>query len=460
VTIGEPITLPSGTLVVNANGTYTFTPTANYTGSVPTITYTVSDGTATATANLNITITPVNDAPVANADLISVAEGTSTNTYNVLTSDSDVDGDALSLTSFTINGITYTAGTTATIPGVGTVVISSAGTVTFVPQTGYNGSVPTITYTVSDGNGGTATSTLNITVSPVNDPPVALTDNVTGTEDTPVSGNVLTNDSDLDSGTLTVTAVTIAGVSTPVTIGQPITLPSGTLVVNANGTYTFTPTANYNGSVPTITYTVSDGTATATANLNITINPANDAPDAVNDVATATEDQPLTTNVLANDIDVDGDALTLTTFTINGTTYPAGSTAAIPGVGTVVISSTGTVTFTPEANYNGAVPSITYEVSDGKGGTDTGVLSITVSPVNDAPVALTDNVTGTEDTPVSGNVLTNDSDVDSGTLTVTAVTIAGVSTPVTIGEPITLPSGTLVHTRLRQQQTTMEVCLR
>jgi gliding motility-associated-like protein len=437
---GTTATIPNvGTVVVNADGSYTFTPVANYNGSVPTITVTITDGTLTATAPLNITVTAVNDAPVAVADTKTVAEDTPA-TGNVLTNDTDVDGNTLSITKFTIGGVDYAAGTTATIPNVGTVVVNADGTYTFTPVANYNGSVPTITVTITDGTA-TATAPLDITVTAVNDAPVATPDTKTVAEDTPATGNVLTNDTDVDGNSLSVTKFTIGGVD--YAAGTTATIPNvGTVVVNADGTYTFTPVANYNGSVPTITVTITDGNATATAPLNITVIAVNDAPVAVADVVTTPEDTPATGNVLTNDTDVDGNTLTVTKFTIGGVDYAAGTTATIPNVGTIVVNADGTYTFTPVANYNGTAPTITVTITDGTA-TATAPLNITVTAVNDAPVATPDTKTVAEDTPATGNVLTNDTDVDGNTLTVTKFTIGGVD--YAAGTTATIPNvGTIV----------------
>jgi gliding motility-associated-like protein len=385
---GTTATIPNvGTVVVNADGSYTFTPVANYNGTVPTITVTISDGTLTTTAPLNITVTAVNDLPVATPDTKTVAENTPA-TGNVLTNDTDVDGNTLTVTKFTIGGVDYVAGTTATIPNVGTVVVNADGSYTFTPVSNYNGTVPTITVTISDGTA-TATAPLNITVTAVNDGPVAVADVVTTPEDTPATGNVLTNDTDVDGNTLTVTKFTIGGVD--YAAGTTATIPNvGTVVVNADGSFTFTPVANYNGTVPTITVTITDGTATASAPLDIIVTAVNDAPVAVPDTKTVAENTTATGNVLTNDTDVDGNTLTVTKFTIGGVDYAAGTTATIPNVGTVVVNADGSYTFTPVAGYVGTVPTITVTITDGVA-TATAPLDILVVKDSDKD-GITDDI--------------------------------------------------------------------
>ncbi|RYF52631.1 MAG: tandem-95 repeat protein, partial [Comamonadaceae bacterium] len=439
-TAGQTATLAGvGTLVINANGGYTFTPALNYNGPVPVATYTVSDGALTSTASLTISVIPVNDAPVGVNDTATTPEDTPIS-GNVLTNDTDVDNANLTVTQFVVGGTTYTAGQTATLAGVGTLVVNANGTYTFTPASNYNGAVPVATYSVTDG-ALTSTATLTLSVTPVNDPPVGVNDTATTPEDTPVSGNVLSNDTDIDSVNLTVTQFVVGG--TTYVAGQTATLAGvGTLVINANGTYTFTPALNYNGPVPVATYTVSDGALASTATLTVTITPVNDAPVGVNDTATTPEDTPISGNVLTNDTDVDNVNLTVTQFVIGGTTYTAGQTATLAGVGTLVINANGGYTFTPALNYNGAVPVATYTVSDGAL-TSTATLTVNVTAVNDAPVGVNDTATTLEDTPVSGNVLTNDTDIDSVNLTVTQFVVGG--TTYTAGQTATLAGvGTLV----------------
>jgi gliding motility-associated-like protein len=342
----------------------------------------------------------VNFPPDAVNDVVTVAEDVAI-TGNLLTNDTDPNGDPLTVVSFVVGGYTYYPGTTATIPGVGTILINANGTYTFTPEPNFNGVVPPITYTISDGQGGTDTANLLITITAVNDAPDAQNDSQTTLEDTPAIGNVLTNDTDIDGNPLTVTQFVIGGITYPAGITANI-VGVGTLVINGDGTFTYTPTANYNGPVPPVTYTVSDGQGgTDTAILQISITPVNDAPVAQNDNGTTQEDQPLTGNVLTNDTDVDGNPLTVTQIVIGGISYPAGTTATIPGVGTLVVNPNGTYTFTPAPNFNGTVPPVQYFISDGQGGTASATLQIFVQSVADpediqiatTPVCISGTVT-------------------------------------------------------------------
>jgi hypothetical protein len=268
---------------------------------------------------------------------------------------------------------------------------------------------------------------------------VTTPDLATTPEEVAVSGNVLTNDSDVDTGTtLTVTQFTVAGIVGTFTVPpagsttQTITngaVTVGSITISSNGDYTFTPAPDFNGAVPVITYTADDGSgagnATVTNTLSITVTPLNDPPVAVDDTFTTAEDTVATLNLLTGPgVDTDADLDTLTVKSINGTTLTTGTAQSIPVPnGTVNVSATGVITFTPALNYNGPV-TFDYVVQDGKGGEDVGTVNITVTPVNDTPIALPDTTTTSEETPVSGNVLANDSDVDTGTtLTVSAATV-------------------------------------
>ncbi|WP_444451466.1 Hint domain-containing protein [Rhodobacter capsulatus] len=213
---------------------------------------------------------------------------------------------------------------------------------------GYNG---TVQFLDADGN---VTGSLNfteienITGDDVNHRPDAVNDSASVVEDHSTTISVLSNDTDPDGDTLTVTGATAL---------------HGTVTINANGTLTYTPNANYNGT-DTITYTVRDpGGLTDTATVNVTVTPENDAPDAVNDTAATNFQTAVNVAVLANDTDIDGDTLTVTSATSPN--------------GTVTINANGTITFTPATGFSGDA-TISYTVSDGHGGVDTATVTVTV----------------------------------------------------------------------------------
>ncbi len=364
-----------GTVTINANGSYTYTPTANYNGA-DSFTYTVSDGNGSSnTYTVSITVSPVNDAPTASTTSIMTDEDTSKS--GSLPTATDIDGDT----------VTYAK---ATDPSHGTVTVNTDGSYIYTPTADYNGADSFI-YTVSDGNGGNNTYTVSITVNPVNDAPTASATSITTNEDTAKSGSLPTA-TDVDSDTVTYTKATD---------------PShGTVTVNNDGSYTYTPTANYNGA-DSFTYTVSDGNGGSnTYTVSITVNPVNDAPTASATSITTNEDT-AKTGSLPTATDIDGDTATYTK-------------ATDPSHGTVTVNNDGSYTYMPTANYNGA-DSFTYTVGDGNGGSNTYTVSVTVNPVNDAPVASATSFSTVKDTTKTGTLPTA-TDVDGDTVTYSKAT--------------------------------------
>ncbi|MEQ1652403.1 MAG: Ig-like domain-containing protein, partial [Hyphomicrobium sp.] len=383
-----------------------------------------SDGNGgTDTGTLTIAVTPVNDAPVADDETGTATEDTTLTVpaaSGLLVGDTDVDGNPLTVTQFSVAGVagTFTAGSPAAIPGVGTLTINANGSYTFVPAANYNGAVPVATYTVSDGNGGTDTGTLTIAVTPVNDAPVATDDTNSTNEDTPLTINaaagLLANDTDVEGNTLSITQFMVAGDATVYTAGSTATIAGiGMLTISADGSYTFTPALDYVGPVPLTTYTVTDGVGgTDTATLALAVSPDNDAP--VNTVPgpqTIAEDTPTAISGVSV-ADLDADPLTTTLTVTNGTlTVTAGGGAVISGGGTGTVTISGTAAeinaalaglmFTNAADYNGPA-TLTVATFDGYA-TDTDVVAITVSPVADITA---DSVSGTEDASISFNVIT------------------------------------------------------
>ncbi len=383
-----PTPTPTPTITPTPTPTATPTPTPTATPTpTPTATPTPTP-TPTMTPTPSPTPTP-NTPPNAAADVSSVNEDTTLNINapGVLGNDTDAQNDAL------------TAVVQTSPANAASFALNADGSFSYTPQPNFNGT-DSFTYTAFDGSFSSNTATVTITVNPVNDNPDALNDSATVAEDSGANSiNVRANDTDVDGNTLSVTAATQGA-------NGAVTVTGGTAV-------SYTPNANFNGS-DSFTYTVSDGNGgTDTATVSVTITPVNDNPDAVNDAVTVAEDSGSTAvNVLTNDTDADGDTLSITAKT-NGTN------------GTVVITGGGTgVSYTPAANFSGS-DSFIYTVSDGNGGTDTATVSVTVTSVNDAPDAVNDSATVSEDSGANSiNVRSNDSIApDTGeTLTVSSVT--------------------------------------
>ena len=423
---GQTAVVEGGNLIINTDGSYSFTPLANWNGALPTVTYTTNTN---ALETLDITVTPVSDLTDDNEAVVTL-EDTSI-TGNVLTNSATAD-NPLSVTSFTIGDTTFNVGTTATL-AEGDLTVNADGSYTFIPTDNYNDAVPVVTYTVLDGAGDTVTSTLSIVITPL--PDIIDGNEVENTlEDTTLTGNVLDNASSPDDP-LSVTSFTI-GDST-FAVGSTAELPEGKITLNADGSYIFVPTDNYNDAVPVVTYTVIDGEGdVVTSTLTISITPVADIVDG-DEEETTLEDTTLTGNVLDNASSPDN-PISVTSFTIGDSTFTVGSTAVLPE-GDLTLNADGSYVFVPTENYNDAVPVVTYTVIDGEGDTDISTLSIDITPVSD----LTDGnevVSVQQTSTVTGNVLDNASSPDAP-LSVTSFTIG--NNTYDAGDTVVLTEGTL-----------------
>jgi hypothetical protein len=398
-----------GTLTVEPDGDYLFTPAAGFFGSAST-TYNVANDKHTRSAAIDIVVTNVQDPPVADDDTISVSEDTPTNvTAEIKANDTDPDGDTLTVTE-----VSNASG--------GSVVLA-AGVVTFTPDDDLCGSGEGgFDYTISDGNGGSDSASVTVNITCVNDDPHAVNDTASGTEDTDLviaGADLVANDTDTEDDTLTVSDVSNA-------TGGSATLDSGDV--------TFTPDADLCGAdVAGFTYTVSDGNGgTDNGHVSIDLSCVADAPAANDDTVTVVEDSAdtdVTADLLANDTDADGDTLTITD--------------ASNATGGSVDLTAGAVTFTPDAGACGdGYGGFDYMVDDGDGNTDSAHATVDVTCVNDDPLATGDTASGTEDTDVvidAADLVANDSDVDGDTLSV-----SGVSNPT--GGTVDLTAGTITFT--------------
>ena len=392
------VTSPAhGTLTLNSNGGFVYTPAANYNGT-DSFTYQASDGvTNSTTATVTITVNPINDAPIAANDSYTTAEDVllSVAAPGVLANDTDPDGDGL--TALLVTGPTH-----------GTLTLNSNGSFTYRPATNYNGP-DTFSYRAGDGITNSPVAWVNLTVTPVNDAPVAVNDSYTTAVDVLLSvaaPGVLANDADPDGDGLNALLVTAP--------------THGTLTFNSNGSFTYRPATNYNGP-DTFSYRAGDGiTNSQVAWVSLTVTPVNDAPVAVNDSYTTTEDTALvvtTPGVLANDSDPDGDGLTA---------LLVGAAAH----GTVTLHPDGSFSYLPTTNYAGS-DTFSYRASDGLTNSAVATVTIQVSPINHPP--NTNNWTGSqftayEDTPLqisSPGVLAGISDADGDALTATLVLTTG-----------------------------------
>ncbi|WBY03783.1 Ig-like domain-containing protein [Ramlibacter tataouinensis] len=373
------------TLTLNADGSFSYTHNGSETTS-DSFTYKVNDGTVDGnTVTVSLTVTPVNDAPVAVGDSYTVAEGGTLTVAvgtGVLANDTDAEGDGLS--ALLVSG-----------PANGTLTLNADGSFSYT----HNGSETTsdsFTYKVNDGTVDGNTVTVSLTVTPVNDAPVAVGDSYTvaegGTLTVAVGTGVLANDTDAEGDGLS--ALLVSGPA------------NGTLTLNADGSFSYT----HNGSETTsdsFTYKVNDGTVDGnTVTVSLTVTPVNDAPVAVGDSYTVAEGGTLTvavgTGVLANDTDAEGDGLSA--LLVSG-----------PANGTLTLNADGSFSYT----HNGSETtsdSFTYKVNDGTVDGNTVTVSLTVTPVNDAPVAVGDSYTvaegGTLTVAVGTGVLANDTDAE------------------------------------------------
>ncbi|SEW10355.1 Ca2+-binding protein, RTX toxin-related [Cognatiyoonia koreensis] len=437
-------------ILAGPDGTGSPVPDSNGNGFDGTVVFVDEDGNPTGetisfTEIESIVGDEVNRGPVANDDDFGAGEDDPAGIIgNVLTNDSDPDGDDLTVGA--VNGDPAGVGTPVAGSNGGLVTINPDGTVAFDPNgefesLGEGETVETtVTYTVDDGNGGTTTATVTITVTGTNDDPIAVADTDSTDQDTAIAlDNVLGNDTDPEGDDLTVSAVNGAGGN----VGAPVAGDNGGLLtIGADGTASFDPNGDFDDlaagetAETTVAYTISDGNGGEdTTTVTITVTGSNDGPTAVADTFAGDEDNvEVVGNVLDNDEDPDSDPLTV--GAVNGNPANVGAPVPANGGGLVTIAQDGTVTFDPNGEFDELAPgetaevTVEYTVTDPSGATSTETVTITVNGINDGPVA-TDNTYTFDPTEaagdVDGNVITDDtgngsdSDPENDNLSVSAV---------------------------------------
>ena len=395
----------NGGIVINPDGTYTYTPGSNFNGNDTVVVQICDDGTPLPVICVNdtifITVTPVNDTPSQGNETLTVTEDAGpVTTIDLTTNNVDPDGTPITVT------------TIVSTTGGGTVIINGDGTVDYTPVPDFNG-IDTVIYTACDNGlplpAICVNDTLFVTVNPVNDTPSQGNETLTVTEDTgPVTIiDLTTNNVDPDGTPITVTTIVS-------------TTGGGTVTINGDGTVDYTPVPDFNG-IDTVIYTACDNGLPLPAicvndTLFVTVNPVNDTPSQGNETLTVTEDTgPVTTiDLTTNNVDPDGTPITVTT--IVGTT----------GGGTVIINGDGTVDYTPVPDFNG-IDTVIYTACDNglplPAICVNDTLFVTVNPVNDAPSQGNETLTVTEDAGPTTTIdlTTNNFDPDGTPITVTTI---------------------------------------
>ncbi len=423
----------NGSVALNNNGTFTYTPKANWFGT-DSFSFRAFDGWEfSAPATVTITVSPVEDAPTATDDSATTEAGQSV-IVDVLANDFDAEGDAISLTSFTQ-------------PANGTVASGANGALTYTPNAGWAG-VDTFTYTIEDAGGTTGSANVTIMVSPPelpgdildiagvsassyedgNAPAGAIDGSISTRWSAEGDGQWIQFDLGQVANVNKIKAAWLKGDSrasmfdvlvsadganwTTVFIGESSGQSAGLethILAETAGRY-----------VRVVGHGNTDNDWNSLTEVEIFGRDANVIPlVAVNDSATGSEDSSIVIDVLANDIAVTG-GLNLTSFTQ-------------PTHGEITANGDGTLTYTPDENWNGT-DSFNYFVRDDGGSTGTADVELTVTPVNDAPIAQDDVLATTQGVAATVDVLANDSDVDGDSITIESFTQPGHSEVVQNGD--------------------------
>jgi len=393
-----PIRSPKfGDVTLESNGNFTYVPQNTFSGQ-DSFDYEIQDGQGGfSQASALIEIIAGNVAPQAVDDNYSVAtnQTLTIDAPGLLANDSDLNGDALSVSTTPIVNV-----------AMGSLSLATDGSFVYTPNSDFAG-VDNFSYQITDTSGLTDTAQVIITVGGQNTPPDAVNDsystmqNVTLIVDGNTYSSVLANDSDPDGDNIQLTNTLINNVD------------NGTLTISTDGLFTYIPNTNFTG-IDSFIYEITDGQGgLAQATVTITVAAENQAPVAIDDTASVDEDQTVTIDVLLNDSDPENDVLSIINWQSNN--------------GSVVLNAS-KLDYSPNENFNGS-DTISYTIDDGSGLTDSATVFITINPINDAPVAADDSATMLVGDTIIITVLSNDNDIDGDSLTVTsASTDVGVAT--------------------------------
>ena len=387
--VGEP---SHGSVTLSGDGSFNYTPNTDFSGT-DSFTYQASDDLLTSnTATVTITVHGVNDAPIAVGDPYSVDEDvvlTIDATIGVLANDSDADGDSLTAL---LNSL----------PANGTVDFSDDGSFTYTPDPNFNGT-DSFTYMANDGSLNSSSATVTITVNPIADVPVAVSDSYSVDENATLSvdaaSGVLHNDSDADGGSLTA-----------LQISWPA---NGTLSLSDDyGSFTYTPDPGFTGT-DTFTYQAFDGFfSSQIVTVTITVNPFNAAPVVEADAYSVPVDGELTVDAASGVLDNDSDA---------DDTLLIALLEDLPANGEVLFYVDGSFTYTPDPGFHGT-DTFTYKADDGR--KNSAVTTVTID-VNSPAEAVDDAYSVAEDgeltVDAASGVLDNDSDGDGDPLVASLV---------------------------------------
>ncbi|HHX8479468.1 TPA: tandem-95 repeat protein [Vibrio diabolicus] len=316
---------------------------------------------------------PLTNSPVTLSAIEEDSDPITITTEELLSNVDIDDADTLIVTNVTIES------------GNGTLIDNNDGSWTYIPEADDDTEV-SFSYDIIDDDGGVINGTANLDIKPVNDAPIATNDAIQTDEDSQVVIDVLANDSDIEGDDLSITSASVS--------------EEQGIVEIVDGKLVFTPSENFNGNAA-ISYTISDGELEDEAQVSVTVNSVNDAPIALNDATITEEDTSVTIDVLPNDTDIDGDALSIE------------SASVLSDQGQVEIID-GKLVFTPTENFNGDAE-ITYTVTDGAL-TDEATVKVTVNAVNDTPVvesSIADQTLAEDFTPYTIDLNTAFSDVDN-----------------------------------------------